>query len=101
VGDANEGWPQSSPASAIVALVPAQRFDRKPRVPQVNLGHGDRRPGQRLGRAVIDAQRTGVMVNGILTYLRWSWTRAHRTRTPMRTRPAMATPCSEYQWSKP
>ncbi len=32
-----------------LALVLAQRLDGQPGVPQIGLGHGDRRPGQRLG----------------------------------------------------
>ena len=39
-----------------VALVPAQGLNGKPGVPQIDRRHGDRRLGQRLGDAVVDAQ---------------------------------------------
>ncbi len=42
-----------------LALVPAQRLDRQPGLPQIGLGHGDRRPGQRLGHAVVVPEHLG------------------------------------------
>ncbi len=47
-------------------LVPAQRLDRKPGPPQVDLGHGDRRPGQRPGDAVVDPEHLGGAGRGQL-----------------------------------
>ncbi len=36
-----------------LALVPAQRLNGQPGVPQIGLVHGDRRLGQRLGDAMV------------------------------------------------
>ncbi len=42
-----------------LALVAAQRLDGQPGVPQVRLGHGDGRLGQRLGNAVVGPEHLG------------------------------------------
>ncbi len=53
-----KGKPAASPFPRLcngLALVLAQRLDRQPGVPQVDLGHGGRRLGQRPGHAVVRA----------------------------------------------
>ncbi len=49
-----------------LALVPAQRLDRQAGVPKVDLGHGDRRLGQRLGDAVVMPEHPGGAGGGQL-----------------------------------
>ena len=54
------------PARDAPPVAPAEGFDGPPGPPQVDRGHGERPPGQRLGRAVVVAEHLGGAGRGKL-----------------------------------